>query len=191
MIGSPSPQEATAKYPTATLTVKTATQTLGSPNGTMLQAGPYSTPVPSGDPCTAATQECIWAGYLATQWQFSVAAPKEGAGQIAVAQILEQWEGSQNAAGNSANQCTSTSNSLGALNYFLDNGFPYPGTPPTSVAGGQNATWSGNDSPGMAWLYVRAEGDGNNVQAYRTGYFEDFYMYSQLLRRAEVVFGLR
>jgi hypothetical protein len=167
---------AETKYPIKTVTVNEASQTLGVPIGTSIQAGPWPVPQPAMDTCLAGT-ECVWGGAKAAAWTFSVTSPQQGAGEIAGAQIIEQWYGSQNAAGDQANYCTSATASLNALQFWLDNGFPYPEVAPTSFAGGAKATWTADDSPYTAWLYVQAAGDANNVAAWRTSYFQDFFMY--------------
>ncbi len=163
-VGPAFARRADVYYPIDTLMLNATTQALATP---YIETGP-GTEVPQ---VCASGEECIWGGYPAASWTFTATAPKEGAGQIAVAQILKQSLGSETLSGYTT-KCTSTTSSLNAEQYWLDNGFPYPAATPAAIGSSGKATWTSNDAP------YKRDTIANVGGAWRTAYFEDYFMYS-------------
>ena len=173
-IGAPQLETATVHYP---ITGTTA-------SASRLPGTPYITGPPGRStlqPCPSQPiNECIWGGSNALQWQFSVTTPANGAGQIALAQLIEQTAGASVQSGASETWCTSPTASLQAETYWLDNIFPYPASPPpspgpgVSISGGQTGTWNSQDSPNEDFPSDLVTGDNS---AWLRDSFEDYFMY--------------
>lgn len=155
----------------ATYTVQQPTfsvsQTLGNPY-IETDRGTESPPF-----CTVGN-ECIWGGYPAASWSFAVTTPADsGSSTIGMAQLIKQSHGATGIDGSTITQCTSTTNQLSNMQYYLDNVFPYPvpSPSPTPIPAGQMGTWASNDAPPIAFPY------SVDIDGWRKSNFEDFFLF--------------
>lgn len=161
-------QSATAYVQILSPTVNVATLNQGTPF--------FVTPAPSASPpniCNGGTvYACLWSGFPGAAWTYQVTTPPNlGAGQIAIAQTLHQVISFTNSQAVTSNECTSNSQSLSKVQYWLDNGFPYPGATPAAVANGaESPVWASNDAPNTSF-------DPTNTLGSRTDAFKDYFVY--------------